>query len=89
MCARRATGGPRRPGDAARGPTDDKGQAAGKNRSGRARWLPRATRVARVASASGVPLVSATPKSSVMPVSEMKRETGKPAMTASGRRPAA
>ena len=74
--------------ETAPGPTDETAQAIRKSRIGTTRALPRASWIARWASVWSVPLVSAMAKSSVTPVSVRNSDTGKPAMTASGRSPA-
>ncbi len=71
------------------GPIDDNAQASTKTSTGITRRLPRASRMARVARAPSVPLASAIANSSVTPTSVRNSDTGKPARTMSGRRPAA
>ena len=70
------------------GPIDDSAQASRKTKRGISFASPRASRITRAASAPSVPLVSAIAKSSVTPASVRNSETGKPAITASGRMPA-
>ena len=70
------------------GPTEQSAHATRKRQTGITRALPRASLMARWASPSSVPLVSAIAKSRVTPDNVRKSVTGKPAMTASGRMPA-